>query len=85
VETLIDAIVIGTGAIAIMDLRLAFLRRWRVPSLGLGLLGRWIGDFPSGVAARLGALAIRPAAGQDRPTQVGAWSMLFIGYQRSAS
>jgi hypothetical protein len=47
-EIIIYAIVIGTGATAIMDLWLALLRRWGVPSLDYALLGRWIGHFPRG-------------------------------------
>ena len=47
-ETVGHAIVIGAGATALMDLWLAFLRRWRVPSLDYALLGRWIGHFPRG-------------------------------------
>jgi hypothetical protein len=48
VKIAISAVVIGTGATAIMDLWLALLRRWRIPSLDLHLLGRWIGHFPRG-------------------------------------
>ena len=47
-EIVIHAIVIGTAATAIMDLWLAFLRRWGVPSLDYALLGRWVGYFPRG-------------------------------------
>jgi hypothetical protein len=47
-EIITHAIVIGTAATAIMDLWLAFLRRWRVPSLDYALLGRWIGHFRRG-------------------------------------
>jgi hypothetical protein len=47
-EIITHAIVIGAGATAMMDLWLAFLRRWRVPSLDYALLGRWIGHFPQG-------------------------------------
>src|SRR5688500_3296757 len=47
-EIITHAIVIGTGATAIMDLWLAFLRRWGVPSLDYGLLGRWIGHVSRG-------------------------------------
>ncbi len=47
-ETIGGAIVIGTGATAIMDLWLAFSRRLGVPSLDYALLGRWIGHFRRG-------------------------------------
>ena len=47
-EIITHALVIGTGATAIMDLWLAFLRRWGVPSLDYALLGRWIGHFRHG-------------------------------------
>jgi hypothetical protein len=48
VEIIISTIAIGAGATAIMDLWLALLRHWRVPSLDYALLGRWIGYFPRG-------------------------------------
>jgi hypothetical protein len=47
-EIIFHALIIGTGATAIMDLWLALLRRWRVPSLDYALLGRWIGHIPGG-------------------------------------
>jgi hypothetical protein len=47
-QIITHALVIGTAATAIMDLWLAFLRRWRVPSLDYALLGRWIGHFRHG-------------------------------------
>jgi hypothetical protein len=49
VDIVARSIVIGAGATAVMDLWAAFLRRWfRVASLDLALLGRWIGHFPRG-------------------------------------
>jgi hypothetical protein len=48
-EIITYAIVIGAGAIAVMDLWAAFLRRgFGVSSLDYALLGRWIGHFPRG-------------------------------------
>ena len=46
---LAQALVIGVGATAVMDLWAAFLRRYfRVSSLDYALLGRWIGHFRNG-------------------------------------
>src|SRR4051812_32322660 len=48
-EIISDAILIGIGATALIDLWAAFLRRcFGVSSLDFALLGRWIGHFPRG-------------------------------------
>ena len=48
-DIIIAPIVTGTGATAIMDLWLAFLKRWHVPSLDYALLGRWIAALLLGI------------------------------------
>ncbi|MFO1009841.1 MAG: DUF2938 domain-containing protein [Planctomycetota bacterium] len=47
-ELLLRALVIGTGATLAMDLWALLLRRFGVPSLDMGLLGRWIGHVAAG-------------------------------------
>ena len=45
-----DALAIGIGATAVMDLWAAALKRyWCLPSLNYAMLGRWIGHLPRGV------------------------------------
>ena len=49
VTIFIPAVAIGVGATVVMDLWALLLRRgFRVASLDLGLLGRWIGHFTRG-------------------------------------
>jgi hypothetical protein len=59
-DIITHALIIGMGATAIMDLWLALLRRWGVPSLDYALVGRWIGHFP-----RAGHLGTRVARESD--------------------
>lgn len=42
-QSVLSAIVIGTGATLFMDLWLIFLRQVGVPTLNFGLIGRWVG------------------------------------------
>jgi len=48
-EIVVRAALIGIGATVVLDLWNAFLKRlFGVPSLKLGMLGRWFGHFPRG-------------------------------------
>jgi len=48
-EIVVRAALIGIGATVVLDLWNAFLKRlFGVPSLNLGMLGRWFGHFPRG-------------------------------------
>lgn len=48
-EIAVRAALIGTGATVVLDLWNAFLKRcFGVPSLNLGMIGRWFGHFPCG-------------------------------------
>src|SRR5436309_3480664 len=48
-EIVVRAALIGTGGTLALDLWNAFLKRFfGVPSLNLGMLGRWFGHFPRG-------------------------------------
>lgn len=48
-EIVVRVALIGIGAIVVLDLWNAFLNRFfGVPSLNLGMLGRWFGHFPRG-------------------------------------
>ena len=48
IELVLRGIFIGAGATLLIDLWAALLRRFGVPSLNFGLLGRWIGHLPEG-------------------------------------
>lgn len=48
VEFLLRSTLIGAGATLVIDVWAALLRRFGVPSLNFGLLGRWIGHLPQG-------------------------------------
>jgi len=48
-EIVVRAALIGIGATVVLDLWNAFLKRlFGVPSLNVGMLGRWFGHFPRG-------------------------------------
>jgi hypothetical protein len=45
-----DALAIGIGATAVMDLWAAALKRyWCLPSLNYAMVGRWLGHLPRGI------------------------------------
>ena len=45
----LDALAIGVGATAVMDVWAVALKRfWCIPSLNLAMLGRWLGHLPRG-------------------------------------
>lgn len=45
----LDALVIGVGATAVMDVWAVALKRyWCIPSLNLAMVGRWLGHLPRG-------------------------------------
>ncbi len=48
VEFVVRSVVVGVGATLTMDVWAAVLRRFGVPSLDFGLLGRFIGHLPEG-------------------------------------
>ena len=48
IEFTLSALLIGGGATVTMDLWAVLLKRFGIQSLDLGLLGRWIGYFPTG-------------------------------------
>jgi hypothetical protein len=48
-EIVVRAVLIGLGGTAVLDLWNLFLERlFGVPSLSMGMLGRWFGHFPRG-------------------------------------
>jgi hypothetical protein len=49
IEDLARIALIGAGATAAMDLWLAVLGRFGVPTLNFAMIGRWVGHWPRGV------------------------------------
>lgn len=48
----LDALAIGVGATAVMDVWAVALKRfWCIPSLNLAMVGRWLGHLPRGTVA----------------------------------
>jgi len=47
-EFVLRSILIGCGATLVMDAWAWLLRRLGIPSMSVGLLGRWLGHFPQG-------------------------------------
>lgn len=63
-ETTLRVVLIGAGATVVMDLWGALLRRFGVPSLDLGLLGRWVGGLPRGKLAHASIAKAPPVRGE---------------------
>ena len=64
IEFTLCAMLIGVGATATMDLWAVFLKIFGVQSLDLGLLGRWIGYFPSGQFMHDSIAGVSPVRGE---------------------
>ena len=47
-EIAMRVVLIGVGATLLMDLWALLLKRFGIPSLNFGMLGRWIGHLPEG-------------------------------------
>lgn len=63
-EFALRAVLIGIGATIVMDVWAFMLRRVGVPSLSLGLLGRWIGHLPRGRWRHLNIASAAPVRGE---------------------
>lgn len=64
IEFALRSALIGSGATLTMDVWAAALRRLGVPSLDLGLLGRWVGHFPRGRFVHDGIARTPPVRGE---------------------
>jgi hypothetical protein len=64
-EIVVRAALIGIGATVVLDLWNAFLKRlFGVPSLKLGMLGRWVGHFSRGRFVHDNIAAASPVRGE---------------------
>lgn len=59
-----QAVVVGVGATAVMDLWLLLLKRSGVPTMDFALLGRWVGHVFHGRVAHEAIRRARPIAGE---------------------
>jgi Protein of unknown function (DUF2938) len=59
-----QAVVVGIGATAVMDLWLMLLKRNGVPTMDFALLGRWVGHLFHGRIAHDAIRRARPIAGE---------------------
>lgn len=59
-----QAVVVGIGATAVMDLWLLLLKRSGVPTMDFALLGRWVGHLFHGQIAHDAIRRARPIAGE---------------------
>ncbi|MFO0582526.1 MAG: DUF2938 family protein [Anaeromyxobacter sp.] len=63
-EFIVRSIVIGAGATLVMDAWAAALRRFRIPSLDLAMLGRWVGHLIRGRLAHESIALAAPVPGE---------------------
>ena len=64
-EIVVRAALIGIGATVVLDLWNAFLKRlFGVPSLNLGMLGRWLGHLPRGHFVHENIAEVSPVRGE---------------------
>ena len=59
-----QAVVVGIGATAVMDLWLLLLKHSGVPTMDFALLGRWVGHLSHGQIAHDAIRRARPIAGE---------------------
>ena len=65
-ETLLAAVVVGSGATVIMDIwALLMSRLFSIPSLNYGMVGRWVGHIPRGTLVHAN-IAESPAVSGER-------------------
>ena len=57
----LDALAIGVGATAVMDVWAVALKRyWCIPSLNLAMVGRWLGHLPRGTFSHVNIAQAAP-------------------------
>ncbi|MGK5074549.1 DUF2938 domain-containing protein [Janthinobacterium sp. ZB1P44] len=59
----LDALAIGVGATAVMDVWAVALKRfWCIPSLNLAMVGRWLGHLPRGTFTHVNIAQAAPVS-----------------------
>lgn len=71
----LDALAIGVGATAVMDVWAVALKRyWCIPSLNLALVGRWLGHLPRGTVTHANIAQARPV----RDEAILGWTAHYL-------
>ena len=71
----LDALAIGVGATAVMDVWAVALKRfWCIPSLNLAMVGRWLGHLPRGTVTHANIAQAAPV----RDEAILGWSAHYV-------
>ncbi|KAB8052061.1 DUF2938 family protein [Janthinobacterium rivuli] len=71
----LDALAIGVGATAVMDVWAVALKRyWCIPSLNLAMVGRWLGHLPRGTFTHVNIAQAAPV----RDEAVLGWTAHYL-------
>ena len=71
----LDALAIGVGATAVMDVWAVALKRyWCIPSLNLAMVGRWLGHLPRGTVTHVNIAQAAPV----RDEAVLGWTAHYL-------
>ena len=71
----LDALVIGVGATAVMDVWAVALKRfWCIPSLNLAMVGRWLGHLPRGTVTHANIAQAAPV----RDEAILGWTAHYL-------
>ena len=71
----LDALAIGVGATAVMDVwAIALKRFWCIPSLNFAMVGRWLGHLPRGTLTHANIAQAAPV----RDEAVMGWSAHYV-------
>ncbi|WP_298412698.1 DUF2938 domain-containing protein [Janthinobacterium sp.] len=71
----LDALAIGVGATALMDVWAVALKRfWCIPSLNLAMLGRWLGHLPRGTFTHVNIAQAAPV----RDEAILGWTAHYL-------
>ena len=71
----LDALAIGVGATAVMDVWAVALKRfWCIPSLNLAMVGRWLGHLPRGTVTHANIAQAAPV----RDEAILGWTAHYV-------
>lgn len=71
----LDALAIGVGATAVMDVWAVALKRfWCIPSLNLAMVGRWLGHLPRGTFTHVNIAQAAPV----RDEAILGWTAHYL-------
>ena len=71
----LDALAIGVGATAVMDVWAVALKRfWCIPSLNLAMVGRWLGHLPRGTVTHANIAQAAPV----RDEAILGWTAHYL-------